>query len=63
MRTEGERAGRLLNAQANAVALFDEVVARGVIVAGQGEQVVSDRIRDLANIAAVVQAILNGEPG
>ena len=49
MRTEDERVGRLLNAQANAVALFDEVVARGIIAAGQGEQAVSDRIRDLAN--------------
>ena len=48
-RTEDERAGQLLNAQANAVALFDEVVARGIIAAGQGEQAVSDRIRDLAN--------------
>ena len=49
MRTEDERVGRLLNAQANAVALFDEVVARGIIAPGQGEQTVSDRIRDLAN--------------
>ena len=49
MRTEDERAGRLLDAQANAVALFDEVVARGIITAGQGEQTVSDQIRDLAN--------------
>src|SRR5260370_37808976 len=49
MQTEDERAGRLLAAQANAVALFDEVVARGMIAAGQGEQAVSDQIRDLAN--------------
>lgn len=49
MRAEDERAGRLLGAQANAVALFDEVVARGIIRAGQGEQAVSDQIRDLAN--------------
>jgi Xaa-Pro aminopeptidase len=49
MATEDERAGRLLAAQANAVALFDEVVARGVIAAGQGEQAVSDQVRDLAN--------------
>jgi hypothetical protein len=47
MRTEDERVGRLLDAQANAVALFDEVVARGIIAAGQGEQAVSDQIRDL----------------
>jgi Xaa-Pro aminopeptidase len=49
MRTEDDRAGRLLDAQANAVALFDEVVARGIITAGRGEQAVSDQIRDLAN--------------
>jgi Xaa-Pro aminopeptidase len=49
MRTEDERAGQLLDAQANAVALFDEVAARGLIAAGQGEQAVSDRVRDLAN--------------
>jgi hypothetical protein len=49
MRTEDERAGRLLDAQANAVALFDEVVARGIIAAGLGEQAASDQIRDLAN--------------
>src|SRR6202034_2759048 len=49
MWTEDERAGRLLDAQANAVALFDEVVARGIIAVGRGEQAVSDQIRDLAN--------------
>src|SRR3984885_2163104 len=49
MRTEEERTGRLLAAQANAVALFDEVVARGVIAPGRGEQEASDQIRDLAN--------------
>jgi Xaa-Pro aminopeptidase len=49
MRDEQERAGRLLAAQASAVALFDEVTARGIIAAGLGEQAVSDRIRDLAN--------------
>jgi Xaa-Pro aminopeptidase len=49
MVTEDERAVRLLDAQANAVALFDEVVARGLVSAGQGEQAVSDQIRDLAN--------------
>jgi hypothetical protein len=38
MGTEDDRAGRLLDAQANAVALFDEVVARGIITAGRGEQ-------------------------
>jgi len=49
MREEQERASRLLAAQANAVALFDEVTARGVIAPGLGEQAASDRIRDLAN--------------
>jgi Xaa-Pro aminopeptidase len=49
MMTEDERAGRLLDAQASAVALFDEVTARGIIAAGQGEQAVSDQVRDLAN--------------
>ena len=47
MRAEDERAERLLAAQARAVALFDEVVARGIIAAGRGEQAVSDQIRDL----------------
>src|SRR6185437_3367229 len=32
-----------------AMAMFDEVGARGVIAAGQSEQAASDRIRDLAN--------------
>src|ERR1700734_352102 len=49
MPTEDERVGRLLDAQAKAVALFDEVVARGIIAAGRGEQAASDQIRDLAN--------------
>ena len=49
MRTEDERAARLLDAQANAIALFDEVAARGIVAAGQGEQAVSDQVRDLAN--------------
>src|SRR5580698_9870286 len=49
MREEQERVSRLLAAQADAVALFDEVTARGIITAGLGEQAVSDRIRDLAN--------------
>jgi Xaa-Pro aminopeptidase len=49
MGTEDERAARLLAAQANAIALFDEVAARALVVAGQGEQAVSDQIRDLAN--------------
>jgi Xaa-Pro aminopeptidase len=49
MRTEDERTVRLLDAQARAIALFDEVLARGLIAAGQSEQAVSDRVRDLAN--------------
>jgi Xaa-Pro aminopeptidase len=49
MATEDNRVERLLDAQANAVALFDEVAARGLVAPGQGEQAVSDQIRDLAN--------------
>ena len=49
MRSEDGRAGRLLDAQANALALFDEVAARGIIAAGTSEQAASDQIRDLAN--------------
>jgi Xaa-Pro aminopeptidase len=49
MRTEEERADQLLAAQANAETLFQEVAVRGLVQAGQGEQAVSDRIRDLAN--------------
>lgn len=49
MRTEDERARRLLEAQERAVALFDEVVARGLIAPSRSEQEVSDQIRDLAN--------------
>src|SRR6202012_3307917 len=49
MRTEEERTGRLLAAQANAVALFDEAGARGIIAPGRGEQAASDEITDLAN--------------
>jgi Xaa-Pro aminopeptidase len=49
MATEDKRVERLLDAQANAVALFDEVAARGLVAPGQGEQAVSDQIRDLAN--------------
>jgi Xaa-Pro aminopeptidase len=48
-RTEEERVGQLLAAQANAMRLFDEVAARGLVEPGQGEKAVSDRIRDLAN--------------
>ena len=49
MTTEDERAARLLDAQASAIALFDEVAARGLVAPGQGEQAVSDQVRDLAN--------------
>jgi len=49
MRSEEERVGRLLGAQASAVALFDEVIASGIVAPGRGEQAVSDQIRDLAN--------------
>ncbi len=49
MRTEDERVRRLLDAQASAVKLFDEVASRGIIAAGRGEQAASDQIRDLAS--------------
>ncbi|HEY1918558.1 MAG TPA: M24 family metallopeptidase [Streptosporangiaceae bacterium] len=49
MATEHERVARLLEAQASAVALFEEVGRRGIIAAGLGEQAVSNQIRDLAN--------------
>ena len=49
MTDEEDRAARLLDAQASAIALFDEVAARGLVAAGQGEQAVSDQVRDLAN--------------
>ena len=38
MTDEDERAARLLDAQANAIALFDEVAARGLVAAGQRER-------------------------
>ncbi|MFG2208256.1 M24 family metallopeptidase [Streptomyces sp. NPDC048638] len=49
MTTETVRVERLLQAQANAEALFEEVVARDLVTPGQSEREVSDRIRDLAN--------------
>jgi hypothetical protein len=36
MTDEEERAARLLDAQASAIALFDEVAARVLVAAGQG---------------------------
>lgn len=46
---EDFRVRRLLAAQANAITLFDEVVARDLIAAGESERAISDRIRDLAD--------------
>ena len=46
MSDEDERTARLLDAQANAIALFDEVAARGLVAVGQREQAVSDQVRD-----------------
>ena len=46
--TESQRRSALLDAEANAVALFDEVVARGIIAPGASESAVSDAVRDLA---------------
>ncbi|MFJ4655929.1 M24 family metallopeptidase [Nocardia sp. NPDC088792] len=45
---ESERVSALLDAEAKAVRLFDEVVGRGIIAAGASESVVSDAVRDLA---------------
>ncbi|MCA1218355.1 M24 family metallopeptidase [Streptomyces sp. 8L] len=46
---ETERARRLLDAQAKAEDLFAQVEKRGLLVPGETERAVSDRIRDLAN--------------
>jgi Xaa-Pro aminopeptidase len=45
---EDVRVARLLDAQAKAAALFDEVLERRLIAAGVGERAASDAIRDLA---------------
>ena len=45
---EDVRAQRLLDAQAKAAQLFDEIERGGLIRAGVGEQQLSDEIRDLA---------------
>ncbi|MDI5972022.1 M24 family metallopeptidase [Streptomyces sp. SL13] len=49
MTNEDERARRLLEAQAKAVALFEEIEVRGLVAPGAGERAVSDGVRDLAN--------------
>jgi len=46
--TERERIAALQDAQSKAVTLFEEVVARGMVVPGRGERDLSDAIRDLA---------------
>ncbi len=46
---EDQRVAGLIAAQEKAIALFDEVEARGLVTPGVGEREVSDRIRDLAN--------------
>ncbi|WP_345649144.1 M24 family metallopeptidase [Streptomyces tremellae] len=45
---EAERVRGLLDAQGKAAGLFAEVERRGLLVPGESEQAVSDRIRDLA---------------
>ena len=45
---ESERVARLLDAQAKAVVLFDQVAERGLIRPGVSERTASDEIRDLA---------------
>ncbi|WP_089099663.1 M24 family metallopeptidase [Streptomyces hyaluromycini] len=46
---EPTRAARLLDAQAKAERLFAEIEERGLVAPGEGERVVSDRVRDLAD--------------
>ncbi|MFD7915817.1 M24 family metallopeptidase [Streptomyces sp. NPDC059752] len=46
---EGRRVHGLVSAQEKAIALFEEVQARGLVAPGRGEREVSDLIRDLAN--------------
>jgi Xaa-Pro aminopeptidase len=46
---ETNRAARLLDAQAKAEHLFDEVARRGLITAGVAEKALSDQIRNLAH--------------
>jgi Xaa-Pro aminopeptidase len=48
VRSEDERAARLLEAQGMAVELFAAVQERGLIAPGVGERAASDAIRDLA---------------
>ncbi|MEU6559079.1 M24 family metallopeptidase [Nocardia nova] len=45
---ESDRIAALLDAEAKAVALFDEVTERGIIAPGARESEVSDAVRDLA---------------
>jgi Xaa-Pro aminopeptidase len=44
---EDARARELIAAEEKAVALFDEVVRRGLVAPGKGEKQVSDEVRDL----------------
>ncbi|MYV51745.1 M24 family metallopeptidase [Streptomyces sp. SID3212] len=46
---EARRVAGLVGAQEKAIALFEEVEARGVVAPGVGEREASDHIRDLAN--------------
>jgi Xaa-Pro aminopeptidase len=47
-RDEQSRVAALIDAQQKAGALFDEVVARGLVAPGRTERALSDQIRDLA---------------
>ncbi|MCK9923066.1 aminopeptidase P family protein [Frankia sp. AgPm24] len=49
MESEADRVVRLLAAQEQALALFDEIGARALIAPGRSERQVSDQIRDLAH--------------
>ncbi|MFT3871418.1 MAG: M24 family metallopeptidase [Nocardioides sp.] len=44
-----DRIADLRDAEAKASQLFDEVIARGLVVPGKGERELSDEVRDLAN--------------
>ncbi len=47
--TERVRVEALVEAERQALALFDEVVDRGLVVPGKSERELSDEVRDLAN--------------
>ncbi|WP_375423050.1 M24 family metallopeptidase [uncultured Friedmanniella sp.] len=46
---EADRIAALRDAETKAVQLFEEAIARGLVVPGVGERALSDQVRDLAN--------------